>query len=137
MKSKVVVIEKVVVMVEELDFKGILEFWFIIFRNVDMLSELVQEYDELILKYLQDIKVKFFDFGQFMFFVLEFYFEFNDYFINLVLIKIYKMKLELDKVDFFFFEGFEIVDCDGCIIDWKKGKNVIVKIIKKKQKYKG
>lgn len=41
MKSKVVVIEKVVVMVEELDFKGILEFWFIIFRNVDMLSELV------------------------------------------------------------------------------------------------
>lgn len=67
-----------------------------------------------------------------MFFVLEFYFEFNDYFINLVLIKIYKMKLELDKVDFFFFEGFEIVDCDGCIIDWKKGKNVIVKIIKKK-----
>lgn len=41
MKNKVVIIEKEVVIVEELNFKGILEFWFIIFRNVDMLSELV------------------------------------------------------------------------------------------------
>lgn len=41
MKNKVVVVEKEVVIVEELNFKGISEFWFIIFRNVDMLSELV------------------------------------------------------------------------------------------------
>ncbi|MXQ90499.1 hypothetical protein E5288_WYG016326 [Bos mutus] len=116
---------------------GIPEFWFTIFRNVDMLSELVQEYDEPILKHLQDIKVKFSDPGQPMSFVLEFHFEPNDYFTNPVLTKTYKMKSEPDKADPFSFEGPEIVDCDGCTIDWKKGKNVTVKTIKKKQKHKG
>jgi len=47
------------------------------------------------------------------------------------------MKSEPDKADPFSFEGPEIVDCDGCAIDWKKGKNVTVKTIKKKQKHKG
>uniref|UniRef100_A0A2K6MIX0 Nucleosome assembly protein 1 like 4 n=1 Tax=Rhinopithecus bieti TaxID=61621 RepID=A0A2K6MIX0_RHIBE len=122
---------------EEPNPKGIPEFWFTIFRNVDMLSELVQEYDEPILKHLQDIKVKFSDPGQPMSFVLEFHFEPNDYFTNSVLTKTYKMKSEPDKADPFSFEGPEIVDCDGCTIDWKKGKNVTVKTIKKKQKHKG
>lgn len=70
-------------------------------------------------------------------FVLEFYFEPNEYFTNTVLTKTYKMKSEPDKADPFSFEGPEIVDCDGCTIDWKKGKNVTVKTIKKKQKHKG
>ncbi|ELK27687.1 Nucleosome assembly protein 1-like 4 [Myotis davidii] len=70
-------------------------------------------------------------------FVLEFHFEPNDYFTNSVLTKTYKMKSEPDKADPFSFEGPEIVDCDGCTIDWKKGKNVTVKTIKKKQKHKG
>ncbi|XP_036136967.1 nucleosome assembly protein 1-like 4 isoform X4 [Molossus molossus] len=95
------------------------------------------EYDEPILKHLQDIKVKFSDPGQPMSFVLEFHFEPNDYFTNSVLTKTYKMKSEPDKADPFSFEGPEIVDCDGCTIDWKKGKNVTVKTIKKKQKHKG
>lgn len=137
MKNKVVIAEKEAATVEELNPKGIPEFWFTIFRNVDMLSELVQEYDEPILKHLQDIKVKFSDPGQPMSFVLEFHFEPNDYFTNPVLTKTYKMKSEPDKADPFSFEGPEIVDCDGCTIDWKKGKNVTVKTIKKKQKHKG
>ncbi|GAB5578214.1 nucleosome assembly protein 1-like 4 isoform X1 [Prionailurus iriomotensis] len=131
-KSKVVIAEKEVATAEEPNPKGIPEFWFTIFRNVDMLSELVQEYDEPILKHLQDIKVKFSDPGQPMF-----HFEPNDYFTNSVLTKTYKMKSEPDKADPFSFEGPEIVDCDGCVIDWKKGKNVTVKTIKKKQKHKG
>ncbi|KAL1787999.1 nucleosome assembly protein 1-like 4 isoform X1 [Sigmodon hispidus] len=137
MKNKVVIAEKEAAAAEELNPKGIPEFWFTIFRNVDMLSELVQEYDEPILKHLQDIKVKFSDPGQPMSFVLEFHFEPNDYFTNPVLTKTYKMKSEPDKADPFSFEGPEIVDCDGCTIDWKKGKNVTVKTIKKKQKHKG
>ncbi|XP_040321742.1 nucleosome assembly protein 1-like 4 [Herpailurus yagouaroundi] len=136
-KSKVVIAEKEVATAEEPNPKGIPEFWFTIFRNVDMLSELVQEYDEPILKHLQDIKVKFSDPGQPMSFVLEFHFEPNDYFTNSVLTKTYKMKSEPDKADPFSFEGPEIVDCDGCVIDWKKGKNVTVKTIRKKQKHKG
>lgn len=42
MKSKVVVAEKEEAAAEEPNPKGIPEFWFTIFRNVDMLSELVQ-----------------------------------------------------------------------------------------------
>ncbi|ELK13218.1 Nucleosome assembly protein 1-like 4 [Pteropus alecto] len=68
---------------------------------------------------------------------VKFHFEPNDYFTNSVLTKTYKMKSEPDKADPFSFEGPEIVDCDGCTIDWKKGKNVTVKTIKKKQKHKG
>ncbi|KAM8971770.1 nucleosome assembly protein 1-like 4 isoform X3 [Antechinus flavipes] len=136
LKSKVVIAEKEA-SADEPNPKGIPEFWFTIFRNVDMLSELVQEYDEPILKHLQDIKVKFSDPGQPMSFSLEFHFEPNDYFTNSVLTKTYKMKSEPDTTDPFSFEGPEIVDCEGCTIEWKKGKNVTVKTIKKKQKHKG
>ena len=38
---------------------GVPEFWLTIFKNVDMLSDMVQDHDEPILKHLQDIKVKF------------------------------------------------------------------------------
>ncbi|XP_036619493.1 nucleosome assembly protein 1-like 4 isoform X1 [Trichosurus vulpecula] len=136
LKSKAVIAENEA-SGDEPNPKGIPEFWFTIFRNVDMLSELVQEYDEPILKHLQDIKVKFSDPGQPMSFSLEFHFEPNDYFTNSVLTKTYKMKSEPDTTDPFSFEGPEIVDCEGCTIEWKKGKNVTVKTIKKKQKHKG
>lgn len=59
-----------------------------------------------------------------LFFVLDVYVEFNDYFINKVLIKICRINFELDKVDYFCFEGFGIVDYNGYSIDWKKGKKL-------------
>uniref|UniRef100_A0A8C5QXI3 Nucleosome assembly protein 1 like 4 n=1 Tax=Leptobrachium leishanense TaxID=445787 RepID=A0A8C5QXI3_9ANUR len=117
--------------------KGIPDFWLTIFRNVDMINISLQEYDEPILKHLQDVKVKFSDPGQPMSFTLEFHFEPNDFFTNTLLTKLYKMKSEPDSSDPFSFEGPEIIDCEGCTIDWKKGKNVTVKTIKKKQKHKG
>ncbi|XP_038620198.1 nucleosome assembly protein 1-like 4 isoform X2 [Tachyglossus aculeatus] len=137
LKSSAVITEQQEPPAEEPNPRGIPEFWFTIFRNVDMLSELVQDYDEPILKHLQDIKVKFSEPGQPMAFTLEFHFEANDYFTNSVLTKTYKMKSEPDAADPFSFEGPEIVDCEGCSIEWKRGKNVTVKTIKKKQKHKG
>ncbi|XP_051549022.1 nucleosome assembly protein 1-like 4 isoform X2 [Myxocyprinus asiaticus] len=119
------------------DLKGIPEFWLTIFKHVDMLGEMLQEHDEPILKHLQDISVKFSEPGQPMSFTLEFHFEPNSYFSNTILTKVYKMKSEPDAADPFSFEGPEIVDCEGCKIDWQKGKDVTVKIIKKKQKHKG
>ncbi|XP_007244928.2 nucleosome assembly protein 1-like 4b isoform X1 [Astyanax mexicanus] len=117
--------------------KGIPEFWLTIFRSVDMLSDMLQEHDEPILKHLQDIKVLFSGPGEPMSFKLEFHFEPNNYFKNTVLTKVYKMKSEPDSEDPFSFEGPEIIDCEGCEIDWHKGKDVTVKTIKKKQKHKG
>ncbi|XP_060892481.1 nucleosome assembly protein 1-like 4a isoform X6 [Labrus mixtus] len=119
------------------DPKGIPEFWLTIFKSVDMLSDMLQEHDEPILKHLKDIQVKFSEPGQPMSFTLEFHFEPNGYFNNAVLTKVYKMKSEPDATDPFSFEGPEIIDCEGCQIDWHKGKDVTVKTIKKKQKHKG
>ena len=47
------------------------------------------------------------------------------------------MRSEPDDSDPFSFDGPEIMGCTGCQIDWKKGKNVTLKMIKKKQKHKG
>ncbi|XP_029901392.1 nucleosome assembly protein 1-like 1 isoform X1 [Myripristis murdjan] len=122
---------------EKEDPKGIPEFWLTVFKNVDLLSDMLQEHDEPILKHLQDIKVKFSDPGQPMSFSLEFHFEPNDFFTNTVLTKTYKMRSEPDEGDPFSFDGPEIMGCTGCTIDWTKGKNVTLKTIKKKQKHKG
>ncbi|XP_048780991.1 nucleosome assembly protein 1-like 1 isoform X4 [Ostrea edulis] len=118
------------------DMKGIPHFWLTVFKNVDMLSEMVQDHDEPILQLLQDVQVKFSE-ADSMGFTLEFHFDTNDYFTNSVLTKHYSMRSEPDEEDPFSFEGPEIVKCKGCEIDWKKGKNVTVKTIKKKQKHKG
>ena len=40
---------------------GIPEFWLTIFKNVDMLQEMVQEHDEPVLAALTDVKVTFSD----------------------------------------------------------------------------
>merc|ERR1719153_2204562 len=70
-------------------------------------------------------------------FVLEFQFSTNDFFTNTALTKTYRMKSEPDKDDPFSFDGPDIFACSGCKIDWKKGKNITQKQVKKKQKHKG
>ena len=37
---------------------GVPEFWLTIFKNVDLLADLVQEHDEPILKHLEDIQLE-------------------------------------------------------------------------------
>jgi len=116
------------------DSKGVPEYWLTIFKNVELLAEMVQDHDEPILKHLQDIKVHYKEDP--MGFVLDFVFSPNDYFENTVLTKSYEMKCEPDAEDPFSFEGPEIHKCKGTTIEWKKGKNITVKTIKKKQKHK-
>jgi len=120
---------------EEKDAKGVPDFWLTIFKNVDMLQEMVQEADEPLLSKLTDITVTFSETP--MGFTLHFYFAPNDYFSNSVLTKEYEMKCEPSEDDPFSFEGPEIFKCKGCTINWKEpGKNLTVKTVKKKQKHK-
>jgi len=116
--------------------KGIPEFWLMIFRQVDTLSEMLQEHDEPIIKHLEDVKVRYTQPGDPMGFELEFFFSENDFFSNKTLTKTYNMRAEPDDQDPLSFEGPEIIKCTGCKIDWKKGKDVTVKVIKKRQKHK-
>jgi len=120
----------------EEEMKGIPSFWLTIFKNVDMLSEMVQECDEPILTHLQDIKVIIHDKDP-VGFSLEFHFEQNEFFTETCLTKRYEMRYEPDPEEPFAYEGPEIIKCSGCTISWNKGKNVTVKQIKKKQKHKG
>ncbi|XP_076368632.1 nucleosome assembly protein 1-like 1 [Tachypleus tridentatus] len=117
------------------DTRGIPEFWLTTFKNVEMISERIQEHDEPILKDLTDVKVKLLESNP-MGFILEFHFKPNEYFSNTLLTKEYEMRCVPDEDDPFGFEGPEIFKCKGCTIDWKKGKNVTMKTIKKKQKHK-
>jgi nucleosome assembly protein 1-like 1 len=115
---------------------GIPEFWLTILRNVEILADMIQEHDEPILQHLEDLRVKFHE-GTQMGFTLEFHFSANDFFTNTILTKSYQMRSEPDENDPFSFEGPEIISSSGCTIDWKKGKNVTMKVVKKKQKHKG
>lgn len=119
---------------EEPPTKGIPEFWLTVFKNVSLLSEMVQDHDEAVLKCLKDVTVNFTENP--MGFSLEFHFEPNEYFTNTVLTKEYNMKCSPDEDDPFGFEGPEIYRCRGCIIHWNNNKNITLKTVKKKQKHK-
>lgn len=120
---------------KEEEAKGIPSFWCTIFKNVEMLAEMVQEPDEPVMDCLEDVTVSIAEKDP-MGFTLHFHFAENEYFTNPVLTKEYLMKCEPLEDDPFSFEGPEIYKCKGCTIDWKKGKNLTVKQIKKKQKHK-
>jgi len=118
------------------DTKGIPNFWLTIFKSSPILQEMVQEHDEPILECLEDIKVLLSKKNEPMSFTLEFHFSSNPFFTNKVLSKQYKLVSEPDESEPFSFEGPEIVSSIGCSIDWCKGKNVTVKVVKKRQKHK-
>lgn len=114
--------------------KGIPEFWLTLFKNVDILSEMIMEHDEAVLRHVTDVEVRMS--REPMGFQLIFHFAPNEFFTNSTLTKEYTMKCAPDPAEPFEFDGPEIVACRGCKIDWKAGKNVTVKLIKKKQKHK-
>jgi len=120
------------------DMKGVPEFWLTIFKNIEMIQDMIQEHDEPALAALNDVKVTFSD-GKGdapMGFKLHFHFGPNDYFTDTELIKEYFMKCEANEKDPFSFDGPEINNCKGCPIHWKPNKNLTVKTVKKKQKHK-
>jgi len=117
----------------EEEVKGMPSFWLTIFQTEEMLVEVIGEDDEGVLEHLWDIGLAF-DEGNAMGFTLSFHFHPNEFFTNSVLTKHYSMKCEPDKDDPFSFEGPEIFKCEGCKINWKEGKNITVKQVKKKVK---
>ncbi|KAK9513102.1 hypothetical protein O3M35_001367 [Rhynocoris fuscipes] len=116
------------------DGPGIPNFWLTIFKNVGMLNEIIYTHDEDILSHLVDIRVVLKNNP--MGFRLEFIFTPNEFFTNTVLTKDYEMKCCPEETDPFSFEGPEIRNTKGCKIDWKPGRDVTVKTVKKVQKHK-
>uniref|UniRef100_A0A914GWV7 Nucleosome assembly protein n=1 Tax=Globodera rostochiensis TaxID=31243 RepID=A0A914GWV7_GLORO len=112
--------------------KGIPGFWFHTLNSVASISDIIKEYDEPILKYLIDITTEVHK--EPTGFSLLFHFAENPYFTNAVLTKYYEVDIDVDKQKPFDYDGPNIVKGQGTEINWKEGKNVTQKIVKKKQK---
>ncbi|XP_038646186.1 nucleosome assembly protein 1-like 1 [Scyliorhinus canicula] len=117
--------------------KGIPQFWLTVFKNVELLSGIILEHDEPIVKHLQNVNRKFSEPGQPMSFTLEFKFEPIEYFTNEAVTKAYQTESQPDELDILFFDEPEITGCTGCQINWKKEINATLKTIKTKLKHKG
>jgi len=114
--------------------KGIPDFWMIALRNHPSMMELINDKDAEVLSHLIDIREEIIDpeedeeemlihGGGFR---LVFHFSpDNPFFTNSTLTKEYIMSPEDDEV---------LHEIKGCSISWRQGKNVTVKVMKKKPK---
>merc|ERR1719150_41979 len=78
---------------EEKDVKGVPQFWLTIFKNVEMIADMIQEADEPALETLKDVTLTFSEKNP-MGFTLHFHFGANDFFTNEILTKTYELKCE-------------------------------------------
>jgi len=115
---------------------GIPEFWLQVLKNSDVVSELIKEQDEDVLKHLIDVRITMQNESEQKGFTIEFEFTPNEYFTNTILTKTYDLRTGPDEHEPLSYEGPEIVKSKGCEIQWNKGKNVTIKLVKKRQKHK-
>lgn len=115
---------------------GIPEFWLQTLRSTDLVSEMIQEHDEPVLKHLRDIRVKMHSSKPYGY-TLEFHFAPNEFFSNQILTKSYELSCDLDERDPLGYDGPMLYKCSGTQIQWlSKEKNVTCQLVKKKQKHK-
>ncbi|KAH8416866.1 hypothetical protein KR222_009502, partial [Zaprionus bogoriensis] len=114
---------------------GVPRFWLTVFRNVALISDLVQEHDEPLLECLIDVRISYEPDS----YTVHFGFAPNEYLhtSSLLLTKKYILRHEADKDYPFMFEGPEIVRCEGCHIHWRDGSNLTLQTVKQKRSRKG
>lgn len=114
--------------------KGIPKFWMYALKNAneDSLMGLLEDEDEPVLEHLTNITVNLnepVNNG----FTLNFHFSENPFFTNSVLTKVYKLRDEPDPDCPLEYDGPEIIDVQGCKIDWKEGKDLTKRTVKVKK----
>lgn len=109
---------------------GVPRFWLTVFRNVAIISDLVQEHDEPLLECLVDVRISYEPDS----YTIHFQFSPNEYLhtSSLQLTKKYILRHEADKDYPFMFEGPEIVRCEGCHIHWRDGSNLTLQTVRQK-----
>lgn len=111
---------------ESADSKGVPEFWQTVLLKCDVTCDMIKDKDVDVLKYLRDIQAEnIFEDGTPRGFKLRFYFDTNPYFTNEVLEKTYFMLADDDGV---------LEKAEGTKVQWHPGKDVTVKVMKKKPK---
>lgn len=111
--------------------KGITGFWYRALANHMQTSQFIESQDVEALKALVDVRsvMRPGNDG----FTLEFEFAENPFFTNKVLSKSFVVPNMLDGPD----AEEEVEKIEGCDINWKEGKKLTVKLVKKKSKGKG
>eukprot|EP01135_Chromosphaera_perkinsii_P011204 Nk52_evm31s2356 gene=Nk52_evmTU31s2356 len=115
---------------EEDSVNGIPEFWATAMKNCDEIDAMIFECDSPILSHLTDIRIEMLGEDELGFF-LNFYFSKNEFFKNEVLTKTYYLSLDGE------FDEPTFSQSEGTKIKWFPGKNVTVKMEKKKSKVRG
>lgn len=105
---------------------GIPKFWFTVLSNCMLTNEWIEEHDEEVLGYLQDIRVVYEE--KPLGFKLEFEFAENLYFTNKVLARSYVFDEALNKEELYVNNGLTPKSTSGTVIDWKEGKNLTKKV---------
>jgi len=113
---------------EEVDVKGIPEFWLSSMKQQISLAEMITDRDEVALKYLSDIRMEYLEKPGFR---LIFEFTENEFFTNKTIAKTYFYQEESGYGGDFIYDHAE-----GDKIDWKPGKDLTVRIESKKQRNK-
>eukprot|EP00877_Chromochloris_zofingiensis_P011265 jgi/Chrzof1/6392/Cz18g08180.t1 len=106
------------------DVKGIPDFWLTVLLRHEATRGVMNEKDPEVLRYLSDIQSETLV-GEQHGFRLSFFFKQNPFFSNQVLTKTYIMLDDDEPV---------LEKSEGSTIDWLPGKNVTVKVLKKKPK---
>ena len=106
---------------------GLPGFWLRAMKNCGTIRDNITERDEVVLKHLVDITTQTLAEEEGVGFRLRFHFAPNDFFTNEVLTKVYFMT----DVEYLLVERAE-----GTQIDWKEGRNLTVRTVRKKQRNK-
>jgi len=108
------------------------QFWLQAMKNHPMLADMIEENDEAVLAYLQDVSADNMESGDSdkMGFSHTFTFAPNPYFEPLNLVKTYHMELQPNEKD------PALVSTEATEIDWKPGKDITKKVVTRKQKNK-
>jgi len=116
---------------DDASIKGVPQFWLAAMQNYPMVADAITENDEEALGYLRDVRCVELDQEGQHGFTLTFHFAENPFFTNTTLTKTYHMEEEETFGELLFDHA------TGSKIDWKAGKNLTMKQIKKKVKAKG
>lgn len=105
------------------DVRGVPEFWYVCLRNHPEVASMMGEKDHDVLKYLRSVKDEKLEGTPG--FKLVFEFAPNEHFTNTVLEKTYEMAEEDEDM---------LAQCTGTKIEWAAGKDITMKLMKKKGK---
>jgi hypothetical protein len=111
---------------DEAAIRGLPEFWLRTLQSNSLLSGLIDEVDEPVLRHLRDVRVKLNDTRPG--YTVEFHFNENEWFTNRVLSKTYELNTERSKTNPLSGEVSPLASCVGTEIEWREGKNLIAQL---------